>query len=237
MSENKGVGNHSASTEVLQLELEPDPSGPGSPPPKSMARPPWFDRPLPAKGFLRKQMYQLPPALGAPQRVSDIMTRQVIAIEPNSTLEPIEDGMRRFGIRHLPVIDPDNRLVGVLSHRELMHAESSTLSADRAVRDEVILKRATVAHIMSREPITVTPDSSLQEAGKILLRYKIGCLPVVVEDNRLVGIVTRSDFVKLALHYVTQASVAPPSDGAVPTADAVPTEGDDAEPTGTEGSS
>ena len=155
-------------------------------------------------GFLRKELWKLPPCEGAPRRVSDIMTRKLIAVDPNSSLATIDEGMKRFGIRHLPVISGESHLVGVLSHRALMHAESSSLSADRKTRDEMILQRGTVAHIMTRDPITVPPDATLQAAGKLLLQYKIGCLPVVEDEHQLVGIVTRSDFVKLAMYYVAR---------------------------------
>ena len=205
MSETRGVGNHRAAAEVVALDVAPDVTPADMPPPpKSSRGAPWTSRSLPAMGFLRKESWTLPPNSGAPRRVADIMTRKVIAVAPHSSLATIDEGMKRFGIRHLPVIGGDNQLVGVLSQRALMHAESSSLSADRATRDEVILQRGTVAHIMARDPITIAPDGSLQAAGKLLLQYKIGCLPVVEEGNKLVGIVTRSDFVKLALHYMAR---------------------------------
>ena len=204
MTENRGIGNLQQSAEVVELDIAPDPRPDDVPPPKSSRSAPWSSRTLPAMGFLRKESWKLPPSTGAPRRVSDIMTRKVIAVDPNSSLATIDEGMKRFGIRHLPVISGENHLVGVLSHRALMHAESSSLSADRKSRDEMILQRGTVAHIMTRDPITVSPDATLQAAGKLLLQYKIGCLPVVEEGDQLVGIVTRSDFVKLAMFYVGQ---------------------------------
>jgi CBS domain-containing membrane protein len=110
--------------------------------------------------------------------------------------------MEKFGFHHLPIVDEAHKLVGLLSHGDLMHAVSSTLSANREARDELIRKRATVNQIMHREVIVVGPGDTVKKAGDLMLEHKIGCVPVVDEDNGLVGIVTRTDFLRLALEFL-----------------------------------
>ena len=95
-----------------------------------------------------------------------------------------------------------HKLLGLLSHTDMMHAVSSTLSANREARDDLIRKRATVDQIMHREVIVVGPSDPVKKAGDLMLEHKIGCVPVVDDDNVLVGIVTRTDFLRLALQYL-----------------------------------
>jgi len=109
-----------------------------------------------------------------------------------------DDVMRLGRIRHLPVIDEDGDLAGIVSQRDLFH--SGLLRAlgfgshakDRAM-DLLVLKEA-----MKTEVVTVAPSAPLTEAAQTMLERRIGCL-VVVEGKKIVGIITESDFVKLAL--------------------------------------
>ena len=130
--------------------------------------------------------------------VRDVMTKDVATLDRNEKLAVADDVMRLGRIRHLPIIDEDGALAGIVSQRDLFH--SGLLRAlgfgshakDRAM-DLLVLKEA-----MKTEVETVTPSAPLAEAAKTMLEKKIGCL-VVVEGKKIVGILTESDFVKLAL--------------------------------------
>lgn len=136
-----------------------------------------------------------------PKTVADVMSRKIVTIFEKDALETAEYGMHRMRFRHLPVVDARGKLVGLLSHGDLLHAASSTLSDKEAERNALILQQP-VRRIMQREVLTIQPSDSLIEAGKLLWESKIGCLPVVDEDGTLLGIITKSDFIRVALQLL-----------------------------------
>lgn len=127
-------------------------------------------------------------------KVSDLMTREVTTLKRNETLSLAEQLMSLGRIRHLPVVDEDGELAGIVSQRDLFHsglmrALGHGKHAAARVRDMLPVKE-----VMSTDVVTTTPDVSLKEAALIMFEKKIGCLPVV-ENGRLVGILTEGDFV------------------------------------------
>jgi CBS domain-containing membrane protein len=130
--------------------------------------------------------------------VADVMTRKIVTVSETDALEFVEQGMRRLRFRHLPVVDRAGRLVGLLSHGDLLHAASSPLSDSEAERNAVIFQQP-VRRIMQHEVLTVHPEDSLIQAGKVLWESKIGCLPVVNAEGALVGMLTKGDFIRVAL--------------------------------------
>jgi CBS domain-containing membrane protein len=134
----------------------------------------------------------------SPAVVADIMTRNIITLREEENLLSIEDGMERFALRHLPVVDGD-KLVGLITHRDVLrftHSRLRSKDVDRAI-DERKQQESFVASVMRRNIKTVTPDTPLKQAAKMLIDNRIGCLPVVEQDNTLVGIITEYDFAKL----------------------------------------
>jgi len=128
--------------------------------------------------------------------VEDLMCRDVVVLHAESVLVDAEEimGFRRF--RHLPVVDgPDRQLVGLITHRDLARAAVSSVqgSYNEAQRLKAAVKVRDVMHT----PQTIAPDAPLHEAATRLRKGKYGCLPVV-QDGKLVGIVTEADFVRLA---------------------------------------
>jgi CBS domain-containing protein len=132
-------------------------------------------------------------------RVRDVMTREVVTLERNQTLIHADDVMRLGRIRHLPIIDSDGALVGIISQRDLFHsglvrALGYGTHAQRKALDMVVIKEA-----MTSEVLTIAPGALLSLAASIMLERKVGCL-VVLEGRAIAGILTESDFVKLALN-------------------------------------
>lgn len=136
-----------------------------------------------------------------PKTVGDVMSRKIVTVTEKDVLETAEYGMSRMRFRHLPVVDAQGKLVGLLSHGDLLHAASSTLSEMEAERNALILQQP-IRRIMQREVLTVQPNDSLIEAGKVLWESKIGCLPVVDEQGALLGMITKSDFIRVALQLL-----------------------------------
>ncbi len=132
-----------------------------------------------------------------PRTVADIMTHEVITIFEEENLEGLAEGMQRYGFHHLPVVD-GKRLVGLVTHRDLLGVAVSQLVKNRAETEHELEEQHFVASIMRRNVTTASPDMPLIDAARTMREKKIGCLPVVSTDGSLIGIVTASDFVMLA---------------------------------------
>jgi CBS domain-containing membrane protein len=129
--------------------------------------------------------------------VRDLMTAEVVAAERKDNLADAYQEMLDRGFRHLPVIDGDGELVGVLSQRDIAARLGRNARAD-LISQTHSLEAMRVDQAMTAVVDTVDPDDPLTAAAEILLEQKISCLPVV-EGTRLVGILTESDFVRLVL--------------------------------------
>ena len=129
--------------------------------------------------------------------VGDVMSREVHTLGRNDTLAAAEDTMKQAGIRHLPVLDEDGLLCGVLSQRDLFRGALLRALGYGSRAEEHLLQTMVVKEAMSGEPVSTTPECPLAEAARLMVARKVGCLPVM-EGERLVGILTEGDFVRLA---------------------------------------
>ena len=154
----------------------------------------WTSGPLQLAQSVHSVSHMIPKTL----LVRDVMTKDVVTLERNEKLTVADDVMRLGRIRHLPIVDEDGAMAGIVSQRDLFHSGLmralgyGSHAKDRAM-DLLVLKEA-----MKTEVVTITPAAPLAEAAKTMLERKIGCV-VVVEGKKIVGILTESDFVKLAL--------------------------------------
>ncbi len=128
-------------------------------------------------------------------RVRDLMTPEVTTLRRNDALSIADDVMRLGRIRHLPVLDEDGQLVGIVSQRDLFRGALARALGYGAHAQQKLLGQLVVKEVMTNDPVTIGPDAPLAEAARLMLQRKIGCL-VVVEGGRLAGILTESDFVK-----------------------------------------
>jgi CBS domain-containing protein len=127
------------------------------------------------------------------------MSTDVATVLRNDQLTIADDLMRLGRIRHTPVLDEaTGDVVGVLSQRDLFRGALARSLGYGAHAQQKMLGMLLVKEVMTSDPVTVEPDLPLADAARILLERKIGCLPVVAK-GRLVGILTESDFVQLAL--------------------------------------
>jgi CBS-domain-containing membrane protein len=122
--------------------------------------------------------------------VGDFMSRDLLTVQESDDLALAEQMLRLGGIRHLPVVEK-GKLVGLLTHRDLLCSAMSRPAAATQAKDAMTLA-----------PVTVRPTTSLVHAARIMLAHKFGCLPVCEEDGSLVGIITESDFVRFAADMV-----------------------------------
>lgn len=143
-------------------------------------------------------------------KVREIMSAPVSTLELGDNIQFAEELMTVERVRHLPVLDGDV-LVGLLSHRDLLAATGRVL--DKLPADDMAeAKRKTcVRHVMRGSVDTIGPEDDAADAADIMLTQKIGCLPVVDEAHRLLGIVTDSDFVTMARDALRAGKITPAS--------------------------
>jgi acetoin utilization protein AcuB len=126
--------------------------------------------------------------------VEDVMTAEVTALTADQSLFDVIEMFRTRRIRHAPVMD-EGRLIGVVTDRDVKRATPSLHSGVGRDEYERVLNTTLVSQIMTREPLTVTPQTPVKEALKILIDEKIGALPVL-NGGDLVGIVTEIDMLR-----------------------------------------
>ncbi|MCL4683926.1 CBS domain-containing protein [Myxococcota bacterium] len=132
-------------------------------------------------------------------QVRDLMSSEVATVRRNDRLQIADDVMNLGRIRHTPVLDDESdEVVGILSQRDLFRGALARALGYGQHAQQKVLGMLFVKDVMTCDPITVAPDLSIVEAARIMLDRKIGCLPVV-DGGHLIGILTESDFLRLAL--------------------------------------
>jgi CBS domain-containing membrane protein len=134
--------------------------------------------------------------MGSVLRVRDLMSRDPKTLGRNDQLSLADDLMRQERIRHLPVLDEDGELVGILSQRDLFRGALARALGYGETAQRRVLGLLAVKEVMTNQVVTVAPDASVTDAARTMVDRKIGCLPVV-EGGKLVGILTEGDFVEV----------------------------------------
>jgi CBS domain-containing protein len=130
-------------------------------------------------------------------KVRDVMTTQVTTLKRNDKLTLADDVMQLGRIRHLPILDDDGeQLVGIVSQRDLFRSALAQALGYGQYARRKLLDTFAIKDVMTTDVVTTSPDAPLVDAAQLLIERKIGCLPVV-ENERLIGIITEGDFVAL----------------------------------------
>ena len=125
-------------------------------------------------------------------RVRDCMTAKVFTVRLDKKLIVVQEMMGWARVRHIPVVDQTGAVVGIISHRDLLHAAISAVAEASKVDRDQHLATIPITVVMKTGVHTVGPDATIQEAAKRMREKKIGCLPVV-EGHKLVGIISEYD--------------------------------------------
>ncbi len=128
--------------------------------------------------------------------VRNITSTEVTTLGRNDTLLLAKDIMSLGRIRHFPVVE-DDELVGVVSQRALYRASLGTVMQYGEKAQRASLESVVVKEIMA-DPISIVPDTPVRDAARLMMEHKIACLPVL-EDSRLVGIVTETDMLQVVV--------------------------------------
>jgi len=133
------------------------------------------------------------------QRVGQYMQTELFTVQPDDTLDLVISLMDWERVRHVPVEDASHRLVGLITHRHLLNFLSRRMASGRMDDPSSI----PVRDIMRPDPVTVTPQTMTLEAIRLMREHKVSCLPVVHED-RLAGLVTENEFMRIAGQLLEQ---------------------------------
>jgi len=133
--------------------------------------------------------------------VGDRMSKPVITIHPETSMKDALELMEREHVHRLPVVDKKGKLVGIISERELYKeypSEATTLSVWEL---NYLLKEITIEKLMTRDVTTVTEDTPLEEAARIMVDKDFSGIPVV-RDDKVVGMITETDLFKIFLEML-----------------------------------
>ncbi|MEA1921086.1 MAG: CBS domain-containing protein [Pseudomonadota bacterium] len=133
------------------------------------------------------------------RRVADIMTRDIFPLKSNQTLNVVRLLMRTVRVRHVPILDDDERFVGLLSHRDLLAHSISKLANIDPLEQSELDRHIPIKDVMRTDISTTTATTDLKEAISSMLENKFGCLPVLNDQRHLVGIITDEDIIRLAI--------------------------------------
>ena len=128
--------------------------------------------------------------------VRDRMTRNPVTVTTDTSLKDALDLLRSSHFRHLPVVDKDSKLVGIVTERSLVYASPTPATTLSVFEVEYILSNTQIGQVMHSPVITVGPDVPIEEAARIMVDHRIGCLPVL-EDDRLIGIISDTDIFRV----------------------------------------
>ena len=139
--------------------------------------------------------------------IAEIMTTEPETLGVDDSLETARDMMSQRGFRHIPIVDGNGSLAGLVTQSDVLAASASNLGGD----GERPASKVRIGEFMTRDVATVDERAELREAAMYLQRHKYGCLPVVTA-GRLRGIVTDSDFVGVAINLLEQLELSEPDD-------------------------
>jgi len=124
--------------------------------------------------------------------VKDRMTLDPVTVTPGTSFPEAFQIIRERVIRHLPVVDDEGKLVGVVARTDLLHASPSTATTLSVFEMSFLLANLHVQKVMSTPPVTVSEDAPLEEAARVMVEKRIGCLPVM-RNGELAGLITETD--------------------------------------------
>jgi CBS-domain-containing membrane protein len=128
--------------------------------------------------------------------IREVMSSPVIVVEPKTTVPAATALMKKYRIRHLPVVN-NGQLVGIVSRGDLREASTGAAVNADSYELNFMLNRLTVERVMTRNVYQLAPDDLVVKAGELMIEHKIAGLPVVDAEGAVIGIVSELDLVRL----------------------------------------
>lgn len=135
-------------------------------------------------------------------RLREIMVTKVISLQIRDSLVSAEEKFRVHGIRHLPVLDEKQRVIGILTQRDLSRCMAARKTEEGYVYDSGQLNHFILKYIMTLNPVTLGPEDTIGHVVEIMARDKFGCIPIVDAEHVLLGIVTQIDVLKYIARFL-----------------------------------
>lgn len=144
--------------------------------------------------------------------LTEIMTEHPFTLGPQNSVKQAMELMQQEQIRHIPIVDEHLHLLGLVTLSDILATRDSKLQLINPEREAEFTDSVQLDEIMTRQVASVDPHAGIKEAALYLQRHKYGCLPVV-RGRKLVGIVTESDFITVAINLLElMEEQEPPSD-------------------------
>lgn len=134
-------------------------------------------------------------------KVPDVMTKDPLTVTPSETVGQADELMSENKIRQLPVVK-GRELIGIITDRDIRSFLSASLVSAPETREKALHTK--IGDVMTRDPLTLSPDDELQEAVELLIDEKVGGIPVVDETEGLVGIVTYVDILRCFMNRLQE---------------------------------
>ncbi len=132
--------------------------------------------------------------------ITDIMTDNPYSLKRSHTLMDAKQLMAEHNIRHIPIVDSHHKLVGLITQRDVLAAQESNLQ--KSVHDDGSYSMNTALEkVMNRSVVSVSSHAGLRQSACYMQKHKYGCLPVT-HNGKLIGIITDSDFVAVAINLL-----------------------------------
>lgn len=128
--------------------------------------------------------------------VKRMMKKNPITTTAETSIVDVADILKENHIHRLPVLDKKGKLIGVITEKDILHASPSPVSSLSVYEMPYMLSRLKVSNLMTKDVRTIDPDTTVEEAAKIMVDDDLSCLPVI-EGDKLVGIVSKSDMFKV----------------------------------------
>ncbi|WP_265436146.1 CBS domain-containing protein [Aeromonas media] len=133
--------------------------------------------------------------------LTEIMTEHPFTLGPQNSVKQAMELMQQEQIRHIPIVDDHLHLLGLVTLSDILATRDSKLLLINPEREAEFTDSVQLDEIMTRQVASVDPHAGIKEAALYLQRHKYGCLPVV-RGRKLVGIVTESDFITVAINLL-----------------------------------
>jgi len=131
------------------------------------------------------------------------MTKNVIAINPEAGIVDARNRMKEHDIHHLPVVQNDNTLIGIVTDRDVRSAlPSPFFQREETEPDRDSIAKLKVEDIMTKNPVTVSPSNTLEDALLLMQQVNVGAFPVVDQNKKLIGIITVRDLMRAFINVL-----------------------------------